>query len=68
MPKAPSGDIHAVVDEIVKHPTLDEYLDRHPSTLTETDYLKLINNLRADRAMFIKGEIEKKEKKSLKDV
>lgn len=67
MPIAPTGDIHEIVDEIAKRPTLDEFLDRHPRTLTDDDFRKLISNLRADRAMFIKGEIEKKDKKAMKN-
>lgn len=60
-------DVHAIMDEVILHPTLDKFLDRHPRTLEfPKDYEALIAKLRADRAQFIKGEIEKKAKKALK--
>lgn len=56
-------DIHAIMDNVIKYPTLDKYLDRHPRTLTEDDYRNLIRGLRAERAQFIKADSEKKSKK-----
>lgn len=52
-----------VMDEAVKSPTLDELLDRLPSTMKwPEDYEQLVRTSRADRALFN----IKQEKKSAK--
>ena len=62
-------DIHAIIDEVVEHPTLDRFLDRHPGTLKfPEDYQHMVEKvLRPERAMFIKSEQEKKSKKENPD-
>lgn len=54
-----------IMDKVIETPTLDKYLDRHPSTLNyPEDYRELIEKvLRPQRAMFIKSAQEKREKK-----
>lgn len=54
-------NVHEIMDEMVKRPTLDQLLDRHPSTLKfPEDYVPHVDELRRQRAMFIKSEQEKK--------
>lgn len=56
--------VDEIMSEVVKEPTLDRFLDRHPSTLIwPDDYLEMLKQQRADRAQFIAGDIEKREKK-----
>ncbi len=53
-----------IMDEVVKHPTLDLYLDRNPSTLKwPKDYMAMIEMERKARATFFIKEQEKKAKK-----
>lgn len=55
-----------IMDEVIEDVTLDRFLDRNPSTLKyPEDYKDLVKVLRADRARFIQGEKDKKEKKEL---
>ena len=56
-----------LMDEVVKHPTLDRFLDRHPPTLSMQDFYELVVNLRRERAQFIQNDAEKKEKKHAAD-
>lgn len=52
-----------LMDEVVQHPTIDLYLDRHPKSLTVEDKKRLISMLREERALFIKADMEKRNKK-----
>lgn len=52
-----------VLAEAIKEPTLDTFLDRHPKTITEGDYLALITVLRKERAIFITADANKGRKK-----
>ena len=60
-----SEDIHAIIDQVIEEPTLDKFLDRHPRTLSEEDFINMCRRLRAERAQFIKADSEKKSKKEL---
>ncbi len=51
-----------VMDEIVEHPTLDDFMRRlHP--LTQDQYKQLVARLREERPMYIAKEAARKEKK-----
>lgn len=53
-----------IMDEAIKNVTLDRFLDRHPSTLTwPDDFMAMLKIERQNRAQFIAGDIEKREKK-----
>lgn len=53
-----------LLEEIQKHPTLDEMLDRDPSGVSDLALEQLIERLRSDRALFVTTRKEKKEAKS----
>jgi hypothetical protein len=53
-----------VLEEAIKEPTLDWYLDQNPRKHTPQDRENLILALRKERAMFIQSKQEKKDKKS----
>ena len=56
--------VEEIVAETTQVPTLDPYLDRHPSTLKfPEDYMHMVDVLRQQRAQFIQLEQEKKDKK-----
>lgn len=50
------------MDEVVKHPTLDDYMRRVPP-LTEQEYKDLIVSLREERPLYIAKEKARKEAK-----
>lgn len=51
-----------LIDDIIKEPTLDEFMRRDPAHLTESDYANITGRFRDLRAQFIEAE----EKKSMK--
>lgn len=53
-----------LLDEVIKEPTLDIYLDRSPKLNTEKDYREgAVPNLQRKRAAFITAEQKRKEPK-----
>jgi hypothetical protein len=60
-------DAVTLMDEVVKHPTLDEFMQRHgggnPAMMSEADWPDLVEVLREERPRFI----EKSTKKDKKD-
>jgi hypothetical protein len=58
----PTGEV--IMDEAVKEPTLDRFLDGNPKVInSDDDYVQLAEILRKKRAMDIKAEAKKKAKK-----
>ena len=57
--------VSEIIDEVLPSVTLDEFLNRHPNKLKyPEDYESMVRDvLRPQRAQFIKGEVEKKQKK-----
>lgn len=57
-------NVHDIVDEIIKDPTIDKLLDRHPKTLKwPDDYMAMVMAQRRNRAMFIQSDAEKRSKR-----
>ena len=52
-----------IMDEIVKHPTLDEFM-RRLKPLSEVEYKQLIQTLRDERPLYIAKEAARKEARS----
>lgn len=50
-----------LIDEMVKEPTLDEFMDRDPA---QVDFPELVKVLRADRARFLTKEEARKDKRA----
>ncbi len=48
-----------MVQDMVADPTLDQFFDRNPATLTDDDFRKLIEIERVRRAEFITAESSK---------
>lgn len=56
-----STPIAALVEKITENPTLDRYLDRHPTTLKfPDDYREIVKVARMQRALYIKGKEDRK--------
>lgn len=53
-----------LMDEVIKEPTLDRYLDRSPKVGNPIDYPGLVGVLHRKREMYITAEQKKKEPKS----
>ena len=68
-PKLEGDTGDQLLDAAVKlPPTLDIFLDRNPKTLKwPSDYIAMAKVLQERRAMFIKADETKKEKKELKE-
>lgn len=52
-----------MLDEVIKEPTLDRYLDRSPKLNTDKDYEEMVRLLQRKRAAFITAEQKKREPK-----
>lgn len=52
-----------LLDEVIKEPTLNIYLDRSPKLNTPKDHLEMVTILQHKRAAFITAEQKKKEPK-----
>ena len=52
-----------MLEEIAAESTLDELMRRDPKTLTDEELLQLVSVERRQRALFIKGRVEKRDKK-----
>ena len=48
-----------IIDDMIQEPTLDEMMRRDPATLTDTELLRIVELEREQRAIFIKGKVEK---------
>ena len=48
-----------IIDEMVKEPTLDTFLDRNPRTMTDEDLRQFIELQRRNRAAYIEKEQSK---------
>ena len=49
-----------LMDEVIRKPTLDDYLDKNPRLLTWKDYVEMSQLLHDERAVFIEAERKKK--------
>ncbi len=48
-----------IIDDMIKEPTLDEMMRRDPATLSDADLRRIVELEREQRAIFIKGKVEK---------
>ena len=56
MTKSPFKTGNELIDEMVEDPTMDQFYDRHPNTLTEDDLKKIVLIERKNRALYITKE------------
>ena len=52
-----------LVEEIRKDPSLDEVMRRDPTNVTEADLRSIVQHEREARALFIKGQADRKAKR-----
>ncbi len=60
-------DANALLDKAAAEPTLDQYMDRDPLTLTEADLTSIIQMERAERPRFLAAKAERQHKKAEKE-
>lgn len=53
-----------IMDEAIKEPTLDRFLDRYPKKNTWDDYNAAVILLQKKRALYIAAKAERKDKKA----
>ena len=59
MTTTPEKDGNDLIDEIGQDPTLNSFFDRNPKSITEDDWMQLVEIERQKRAMFIEKRSSK---------